>query len=61
LIETANSKHPNEKELGSMEGIKEKGTSKDGHISRNIRICLTLLDITTPYIWFFSYFYLYQK
>ncbi len=60
VIETDYSKEPSESTLGSVEGIKEKGntfnnnskgTSKDGHVSRNIRICLALLDMTIPSIW----------
>jgi hypothetical protein len=66
LIETSNSKFPDEKELGkrvikrhnatseithiSSESILDNSKQYDGYINRNIRLSLALIDSSSPYI-----------
>jgi len=50
LVETWYNKHPPANEYGNENGIMNKNTSDDGHIPRNIRLCLTMIDMVKPYI-----------
>eukprot|EP00040_Diaphanoeca_grandis_P033836 m.208099 g.208099 ORF g.208099 m.208099 type:complete len:570 (-) comp33001_c6_seq4:16-1725(-) len=51
LIETADQKKPRESELGwSSAVLQSKNTDNDGHIPRNIRLCLAMTDLVQPYV-----------
>ena len=66
LIETSDEKDPNEKTYGSREiisgangdyqvtrsSIEDRSESNgyDGHINRNIRLAITMIDMAKPYI-----------
>ena len=50
LVETADAKTPNSNTLGHLQGLFESGTSNDGHIARNIRLCLLMTDVVQPYV-----------
>jgi len=48
LVETDYNKYPNEVTWGNREGV--NGRSGNGHIPRNIRMSLALMDMAEPYI-----------
>ena len=52
LIETAHQKYPREKAWGNITGVENfgKNNSGNGHVSRNIRVSMALIDMAMPYI-----------
>lgn len=51
LIETASIKIPPESQLGNdVSNIYDANPSNDGHIPRNMRMALSLIDMAEPYI-----------
>lgn len=50
LVETAKSKKPDEASLGKSEHIMLKGAAGDGHVPRNVRLILTVVDAVEPYV-----------
>ncbi|TMW63577.1 hypothetical protein Poli38472_002518 [Pythium oligandrum] len=58
LVETSNNKHPGEDELGFFEDIyaseldfyRVKKDFKVGHVTRNVRLALMLMDLVQPYL-----------
>ena len=56
LVETAYDKQPSDSRYGSRRGVYEDRGCCDGHIPRNIRLSLGVLDLAAPYI---SYIYIY--
>jgi len=51
LVETDLEKNPKESTRGTRQGVyNAKGTIDDGHIPRNIRLSLALIDMAQPYI-----------
>ena len=50
LVETADAKTPSANTLGYTYGLFQSGTNNDGHIARNIRLCLIMSDIVQPYL-----------
>lgn len=50
LVETADKKTPYANTLGKVSGIFQPSTVDDGHIARNIRLCLLMSDVVQPYI-----------
>lgn len=49
LVETSDSKRPNDASLGGSESPLDKNSSKSGHISRNARVALVSIDVAMPY------------
>ena len=49
-METADRKTPLANTLGYVSGLFESGTTSDGHIPRNIRLCLLMSDVVQPYV-----------
>eukprot|EP00039_Didymoeca_costata_P020096 m.340051 g.340051 ORF g.340051 m.340051 type:complete len:743 (-) comp19104_c0_seq1:56-2284(-) len=51
LVETANMKAPYDSTMGSSSFVLQNaGASSDGHVPRNIRLCLALADLVQPYV-----------
>ena len=50
LVETENPKKPAQSTLGKVSGIFQASAQVDGHIPRNIRLCLLMTDTVQPYI-----------
>ena len=50
LVETSNSKRPREEKLGNNNNLLEASSSGSGHVTRNIRLSLLLIDLVEPYI-----------
>jgi len=50
LVETSNDKKPNAKLLGSNQDLWTPRGGGNGHISRNIRLGLAMIDLVEPYI-----------
>lgn len=50
LVETAREKKPDPHTLGTDENILQRGATGDGHVPRNIRLLLTVVDAAEPYI-----------
>lgn len=50
LVETAHKKQPAQGTLGGRVGILLPGSKGDGHIPRNIRLSLMLIDFAEPYL-----------
>ncbi|CAN8062439.1 unnamed protein product [Agarophyton chilense] len=50
LVETAKDKRPPEETLGDSTDMMRRGAPGDGHIPRNVRLLLTVVDAVEPYI-----------
>lgn len=50
LVETAREKKPEEHSLGSSEDILQRGAAGDGHVPRNVRLLMSVVDALEPYI-----------
>lgn len=50
LVETSALKSPKENNMGTSEDVLFKGTSGNGHVSRNIRLCVSAIDMVEPYL-----------
>jgi len=53
LVEASDMKEPSEKHLGSDENLfvaRQGVKNGNGHVSRNLRMCLLLLDLVEPYV-----------
>ena len=59
LVETDHHKQPSHAHYGSRRGIYEDRSCCDGHIPRNIRLSLGVLDLAAPYISYIIYIYIY--
>lgn len=52
LVETANSKKPDQSTLGSDEDMLHSGGAGDGHVPRNVRLTIAAVDAIEPYVVF---------
>ncbi len=50
LVEAGQNKHPDDNTFGTEEGILLRNSTYDGHIPRNIRMSLALIDLAKPYV-----------
>jgi hypothetical protein len=50
LVETSDSKHPSHKVFGHSADLFKVDGSGQGHIPRNIRLALLMLDVVQPYV-----------
>lgn len=50
LVECGESKIPDENTLGKKSGLREKTENNWGHVTRNIVLSLTYIDLIKPYI-----------
>jgi hypothetical protein len=56
LIETSKDKEPSEDALGSSAGLLSRGGSAgDGHVPRNVRLALLVIDMVQPYVQWVAY------
>jgi hypothetical protein len=56
LIETSKDKEPSEEALGSSAGLLSRGGSAgDGHVPRNVRLALLVIDMVQPYVQWVAY------
>lgn len=50
LVETSNEKTPRDADLGTDEDLLTPYGAGNGHISRNVRLSLSLIDLVEPYV-----------
>ena len=50
LVETSNDKTPQDADLGTDEDLLTPYGAGNGHISRNVRLSLALIDLVEPYV-----------
>ena len=50
LVETSMAKNPTQYTLGDREDMLSMGTRHDGHVPRNLRLSLMLVDMAKPYV-----------
>lgn len=50
LVEMSRQKKPDESKLGSSDDIMARGGPGDGHIPRNVRLLLSMIDAVEPYV-----------
>lgn len=50
LVETSRDKKPIEHHLGSDDDILSRGSSSDGHVPRNVRLLMSVIDSVEPYV-----------
>ena len=50
LVETSDAKKPPTSTLGSTSGVYSPGGSGDGHVPRNMRLALAVIDLVQPFV-----------